>query len=68
MRRVQLGGGAVAFEVEGAKDRVDSLDADKLRASGWTEEAITIYRHYRNKADSLRQVAQQRRVRDDIKP
>jgi hypothetical protein len=48
MYRVDLGGGAVAFELEKA-DRVASFNPSELRARGWTPEAIENYRRYRQR-------------------
>jgi hypothetical protein len=50
MYRLNLGGGAVAFEVEGEADRVGSLDPDELAKLGWPAEMVENYRHYRQRS------------------
>jgi len=49
MRRVDLGRGAVAFELERA-DRIARFDPNELQARGWSAEAIENYRFYRKKS------------------
>jgi hypothetical protein len=49
MRVVQLGGGAVAFEVEGQSDRVGSLDPHELHRRGWKQEVVENYLRYKQK-------------------
>jgi hypothetical protein len=50
MFRLDLGGGAVAFEIEGEADRVSGLDPNKLIERGWPQEVIENYRRYRNRS------------------
>jgi len=49
MVRLDLGGGAVAFEIEGEADRVSSFDPGKLIGRGWPQEVIENYRRYRSR-------------------
>jgi hypothetical protein len=46
MRRIELGGGAVAFELEGQADRIGSLDPDELARRGWKPEVVANYLRY----------------------
>lgn len=50
MFRLNLGSGAVAFEIEGDADRVGSLDPAELTARKWPEEVVENYRRYRERA------------------
>jgi hypothetical protein len=58
MRVVDLGGGNVAFEVEGTADHVGNLDPHDLLASGWSSQAVAIYNRYRDGSDFLRRSMQ----------
>src|SRR5712691_9361834 len=49
MNRVNLGSGAVAFELEKA-DRVASFEPRELAARGWTPKAIENYLRYRQRS------------------
>ncbi len=50
MVRLDLGGGAVAFEMEGDADRVGSLDPGELIKRGWPSELVENYRRYRERS------------------
>jgi hypothetical protein len=50
MVRLNLGSGAVAFEIEGEADRVDSLDPGELITRHWPLEVVENYRRYRERA------------------
>lgn len=50
MYRLDLGGGAVAYEIEGEADRVSALDPEKLVERGWPPEVIENYRRYRDQS------------------
>ena len=49
MRRIELGYGAIAFEPDSPGDSVYALDAQKLRAQGLPERAITTYEKMRDR-------------------
>lgn len=59
MRQINLGGGAVAFELEGTKDRIENLDPDKLLQSGWSEQAVGNYFEYFASCETLFQKLRQ---------
>ncbi|MBY5625932.1 hypothetical protein [Rhizobium leguminosarum] len=50
MFRLNLGSGAVAFEMEGDADRVSSLDPVDLAARKWPPEVVENYRRYQERA------------------
>jgi hypothetical protein len=44
-----MGGGAVAFEIEGEADRVTSVDPKDLPERGWPPEMVENYLQYRKR-------------------
>jgi hypothetical protein len=48
MFMLELGGGAVAFEIEGEADRVGSVDPNELIKRKWPAEVVENYLRYRS--------------------
>jgi hypothetical protein len=53
MRRIELGGGAVAFELEGQADRIESLDPVELSRRGWKPKVVENYLRYSKQSNAL---------------
>jgi hypothetical protein len=49
MKAVDIGFGAVAFEPDSDADLIGSLDIDRLRRQGVSDEVIAMYVDYRNR-------------------
>ncbi|MGJ5175986.1 hypothetical protein ACQR16_33970 [Bradyrhizobium oligotrophicum] len=49
MFRLNLGGGAVAFETEGEADRIGSVDPAELTSREWPPEVVANIRRYQER-------------------